>query len=125
MSKVDNTVNKIAETAIEATDKLADKAERTVDSARDYANDALDKADAKVRTLREDLKPAIDAVACRVQDAAHRCKEVAADTTAQAKERAQLYADRTTAYVQDQPLKSMAFAAAAGALVALLLGRRR
>lgn len=125
MNKVDQAVNHIADTAQDATDKLATKAVRTVDTARDLANDALDKADAKVRTLREDIKPAIDAVAWRVQDAAHRCREVAADTTAQAREKARQCADKTTAYVQEQPLKSMAMAAAAGAVLALLLGRRR
>ena len=56
-----STVEKIADKAEVATDKMADKAERSVESARLYANEALDKADAKVRSLREDVKPAIDA----------------------------------------------------------------
>lgn len=118
-------VDKIADSAQNATDKVADKAERTVESARLYANEALDKADAKVRTLRDDIRPAIDAVSSRVQDMAARGKAAAAQTREQTREKVNEYADRTSAYVQDQPLKSMAIAAAAGALVALLLGRRR
>ena len=96
-----------------------------METARTLANDALDKADAKVRTLRDDIRPAIDAVSSRVQDMAARGKAAAAQTREQTREKVNEYADRTSAYVQDQPLKSMAIAAAAGALVALLLGRRR
>jgi ElaB/YqjD/DUF883 family membrane-anchored ribosome-binding protein len=109
----------------EAVDQIADKAERTVDSARAFANEALDKADAKVRTLREDIKPALDAVSARVHDMAARGRAAAAETRDQTREKVQAYAERTSAYVAEQPLKSMAIAAAAGAAIALLLGRRR
>ena len=50
----ETTVEKAADKARTATDKVADKAERTVESARHYANEALDKADARVRSLREE-----------------------------------------------------------------------
>ena len=124
-SKAEDTVNQLADDAATATERLADKAERGVETARSLANDALDKADAKVRTLRDDIRPAIDAVSSPVQDMAARAKAAAAQTREQTREKVNEYADRTSAYVQDQPLKSMAIAAAAGALVALLLGRRR
>ena len=124
-SKAEDTVNQLADDAATATERLADKAERGVETARTLANDALDKADAKVRTLRDDIRPAIDAVSSRVQDMAARGKAAAAQTREQTREKVNEYADRTSAYVQDQPLKSMAIAAAAGALLALLLGRRR
>ncbi len=120
-----STVEKIADTAQVATDVAANQAERTVDTARAYANHALDKADAQVRSLREDIKPAIDAVSARVQDMAARGKAAAAETSAQAREKLNEYSERTSSYVAEQPLKSMAIAAAAGAVVAMLLGRRR
>jgi len=120
-----STVQKIADTAQNATEAAADHAERTVDTARAYANDALDKADARVRSLREDIKPAIDAVNARVQDMAARGRAAAAETSAQARDKFQAYSERTSSYVAEQPLKSMALAAAAGAVVAMLLGRRR
>ena len=120
-----STVEKIADTAQSATEVAADKAERTVETARAYANDALDKADAKVRSLREDIKPAIDAVSARVQDMAARGKAAAAETSAQAREKLNEYSERTSSYVAEQPLKSMAIAAAAGAVLAMLMGRRR
>ena len=118
-------VDKIADSAQNATDKVADKAERTVESARLYANEALDKADAKVRSLREDVQPAIDAISHRVHGLAARGKAAASETGAQARDKFQEYSEKTSAYVTEQPLKSMAFAAAAGAALAMLLGRRR
>ncbi len=120
-----STVQKITEGAHEAADKIADKAENTVDSARLYANEALDKADAKVRSLREDVQPAIDAISNRVHDMAARGKAAASETSAQARDKFQEYSEKTSAYVTEQPLKSMAFAAVAGAALAMLLGRRR
>ncbi len=124
-NKAEKAVSKLADEAIEATDRVADKAESGVESARSFANDALDKADSKVRSLRDDIKPAIDAVSSRVQDMAARGKAAAAQTRDQTRDKVNEYADRTSAYVVDQPLKSVAIAAAAGALAALLLGRRR
>lgn len=120
-----SSIDKMAEHANSATEKVAAKAENTVESARVLANDALDRADAKVRTLRDDIKPAIDALSARVQDMAQHGKAAATETTAQAREKFHDVASRTSAYVSEQPMKSMAIAAAAGAVVAMLLGRRR
>ena len=96
-----------------------------VDATRAFANEALDKANAKVHSLREDVQPAIDALSVRVHDMAARGKAVAADTTAQTREKLGEVTDKTSAYVAEKPLQSMAIAAAAGAVLALLLGRRR
>ena len=102
----------------QAVDKIADSAQNATDKM-------ADKADAKVRSLREDVQPAIDAVSARVHDMAARGKAVAAETSAQAREKLHDVTDKTSAYVSEQPLKSMAMAAAAGAALALLMGRRR
>ncbi len=120
-----DTIEKITDSAQNATDKMDHKAERSVESARLYANEALDKADAKVRSLREDVQPALDAISTRVQDMAARGKAAAADTSAQARDKFNEYSEKTSAYVTEQPLKSMAIAAAAGAALAILMGRRR
>lgn len=120
-----NAVEKMAETANDATNKIASKAESTVDTVRTLANEALDKADVKVRTLREDIKPAIDAISGRVQNMAEHGRAAYAEKSAQAREKLNTAADKTCAYVSEQPMKSMAIAAAAGAVLAMLLGRRR
>ena len=106
-------------------DKSADATERTIETARRYANEALDRADAGVRSLREDVQPAIDALSARVQELAERGKALASQTSAQTREKLNEYSEKTSTYVAQQPLKSMAIAAAAGAALALLLGRRR
>lgn len=126
MSKANiSSIDTIAEKANAATDKVADKAEDTLGSARSLANDTLDKADAKVRTLRDDVKPAIDALSARMQDLAQQGRAAATETTAHARDKLNEVASRTSSYVAEQPMKSMAIAAAAGAVIAMLLGRRR
>ena len=120
-----HTFDQIADKASDATEKVANKAADTVDSARSFANEALDKADAKVRSLRGDLKPAIEALSARMQDLAQQGKAVASDTTSQARDRFNDVANKTSSYVSEKPMKSMAIAAAAGAVLAMLLGRRR
>ena len=120
-----NPIEKATESAGAAVDKAADHVERTVDSARAYAHQALDKAETKARTLHEDLKPTIDALSARAQDMAARSKAAATQTTAQAREKLTQVSERTSAYVAEQPLKSMAIAAAAGAAMSWLLGRKR
>ena len=49
-------------------EKPVDPAERTIETARRYANEALDRADAGVRSLREDEHPTIDALSARKQE---------------------------------------------------------
>ena len=110
--------------AKEFVDHVANKAEDALNTTRDKTKDAIDDAEAKVNSLRDDLRPSIDALTARVQDFAERTKQAAFEKREQTKETVQAYADKTSAYVVDQPLKSVAIAAAAGAVLALLLGRR-
>lgn len=62
------------------------------------------------RPARDDMQPALDALC---------------DLSQQACRQAQIYADRASDYVVRQPIKSVAMAAAAGAVLALLLGKKR
>ena len=105
-------------------DDFADKAEEAVNSTRAKTKDAIDDAEQKAKSIRDDLRPSIDALTARVQDFAERTKQVCGEKRDQTKETVQAYADKTSAYVVDQPLKAVAIAAAAGAVLALLLGRR-
>jgi ElaB/YqjD/DUF883 family membrane-anchored ribosome-binding protein len=59
-----------------------------------------------------------------VHDFAERAKQTACDKRDQTKETVQAYADKTSAYVVEQPLKAVAIAAAAGAVLGMLLTRR-
>lgn len=77
---------------------------RAFDNTREFAAQALERAAERMRGLREGM----------------------ADTASAAQRRMGRYADATTRYVAEQPVKSALLAAAAGALVmaAILLSRR-
>jgi ElaB/YqjD/DUF883 family membrane-anchored ribosome-binding protein len=79
-------------------------ASQALDSTREYANDAFDKAGARMRDLRDNVK-----------DLASRSANSVGD-----------YAQATTRYISDEPLKSALIAAAIGAAVAgLVIAMRR
>lgn len=93
---------------IASSRSLADEAAATggsaFDSTREFAAQALERAAERMRDLREGM----------------------ADTASAAQRRVGRYADATTRYVAEQPIKSALLAAAVGALVmaAILLSRR-
>ena len=111
-------INKPQTTARNLTDDALQSAQSAVESTRAYANDTLDRAGEKVRDLRREAEPAINRLTAKAQDYATKGYEFAADTSAQAKEKLQRYADVTGRYVADQPVKSVLIAAAAGAAIA-------
>ena len=79
-------------------------ASQALDSTREYANEAFDKAGARMRDLRDNVK-----------DLASRGANSVGD-----------YAQATTRYIADEPLKSALIAAAIGAAVAgLVIAMRR
>lgn len=82
-------------------------------------------ADDPMQRLYDDLRPAVDALAARAQEAARRYNAAAGDAGERLRQQARIYADRTSAYVVEQPLKALTMAAAAGAAFALLMGGRR
>src|SRR4051812_20514869 len=79
-------------------------ASQALENTRDFANDAFDKAGARFRDLRSGMK-----------DMANRGASSMGD-----------YAQATTRYIADEPVKSALIAAAIGAAVAgLVLAMRR
>jgi len=125
MKKTIQPIERAAGAAAATSEALADHAEHGIDVTRALANSALDGADAGVQHLRENVPPAIEALSERAQSLAGQAQELAARTRDQAQQRLADAADRASARVADKPLQSMALAAAAGALLAFLLARRR
>ena len=111
--------------AKQAVDDAADQGEKLIETSRAKAEAAHDQADAKLRSLRDDLKPAIDALTERLERLSDRGRQIYGDKADQTRAAVQGAADKTCAYVTDKPLQSVAMAAAAGAVLGLLLGRRR
>ena len=78
--------------------------------------------------MRDRAVPAIDRLSSQAENAARRGMDAVRETSAQLRERATRVSDSTVGYIQEQPVRSMLIAAAAGAaLMALLslLGRSR
>ena len=79
-------------------------AAQALESTREYANEAFDKAGARMRDLRDNVKDYASRGASSVSD----------------------YAQATTRYIAEEPLKSALIAAAVGAAVAgLVIALRR
>ena len=105
----------------QASDDLLQTAGKAVDSTRDYANQALDKAESKVRDLRGDVDPLVDMLATKAQKQARQSLDMAVEAKEKAQQSLTRYANVTTQYVSEQPVRSVLIAAAVGAAVALLV----
>ena len=103
----------------------APHASDAAEATRARVNEAIDKASAKLHSLRDDLQPTIESLSAQVHELTARGKAAAADASQQTRDKLSEVAEQTSAYVAEKPFKSMAIAAAAGAALALLLGRRR
>jgi ElaB/YqjD/DUF883 family membrane-anchored ribosome-binding protein len=80
------------------------RAAQALETTREYASDAMDKAGARMRDLRDNVKDMSNRAASSVGE----------------------YAQATSRYIADEPLKSALIAAAIGAAVAgLVIAMRR
>jgi ElaB/YqjD/DUF883 family membrane-anchored ribosome-binding protein len=127
MSNDDETSasDQIADRLETAANKVASAVERAVGSVRQATNAALDKVEAGAQSAREGGRPTFDKVAERAQRLAAQGRAAAAQAQQQAGEKLREYADKTSAYVAQKPLQSVAIAAGIGAALAWLLGRKR
>lgn len=104
---------------------LLDSASRSVDSTREYANDALDKAESKVRELRGQVDPMVDMLAAKAQKLARQSLDMASEAKHRAQQSLSQASAATGRYVSEQPLRSVLIAAAVGAAVAMLISATR
>lgn len=95
------------------------------DTPHPRIHDALDKANTRLRQMLDELQPTVDSLSAQARELAGRGRAAAADARTQARDKLSGVASQTSAYVAEKPLQSMAIAAAAGAALALLLGRRK
>lgn len=108
-----------------ASDEALQAAERAVDRTRVHTNDALDHAEDKIRELHDNVDPMIDALATQAQALARQSLEIAAEAKKKAQQSLSRYANATTQYVSQQPVRSVLIAAAVGAALALLVSASR
>ena len=120
-----STTRDAASAAHQTSAALLDGASRSVDSTREYANDALDKAESKVRELRGQVDPMVDMLAAKAQKLARQSLDMASEAKHRAQQSLSQASAATGRYVSEQPLRSVMIAAAVGAAVAMLISATR
>ena len=106
-------------------DEALQSAAHLGDRAQSYAHEALDQAEEKYRELRGTVDPMVDKLASNAEKLARQSMDLATEAKRKAQESLSRYADVTTRYVAEQPVRSVLIAAAVGAAVALLVSSVR
>ncbi|MBC7708471.1 MAG: hypothetical protein H7203_00285 [Rhizobacter sp.] len=120
-------IDKAQDTATMYGKQVTNGVENAVDSARDVAQDALSSVSNKIDSIHDQAKPAVDRMVARGKDMADSAIASTREASERAKKAVSGYATSCENYITDQPMKSVAMAAAAGATIAalLLLSRNR
>ena len=101
--------------------QLVNGIEDGIDTAHDAAQRALSNASGKLENFQNGVKPAIERLASRGAEMAQTGLDATREAGTRAKATASRYASACENYVTEQPMKSVAIAAAAGATLAALL----
>ena len=104
-------------TQSESDQPLADAASATTDQPPEALSD-------KTARLQDDVGRMVQALSEQVAELAREAKRLSAEKCGTTQDTLAALADECSAYVREKPLQSVAIAAAAGAVFALLLGRR-
>ena len=107
------------------SDQLLNGAEKAVDSTRSLTNETLALADNKMRHMRGNIDPMVEKLTTQAQKLARQSLDMAAEASERAQRSMHRYADATTRYVANEPVKAVLIAAAVGAAVALLVASAR
>ncbi len=119
------TAKSARDTAHQAVADAQHTAELAIAFTSDYADDVLDKAGQKVRELRGSVAPVVDILASNAKKLARQSLDIVAEAKDKAQQSFHRYADVTTKYVSEQPVRSVLIAAAVDAAVALLVSSAR
>lgn len=106
-------------------DQAAETATQAIRSTQSLANAAFDRMNDKVEGARDTASPMIDRWSSQAEAAARRSVEAMRETSAQLREKALQAAGSTSGRIQDDPLKAVLIAAAAGAALMALLNLLR
>ncbi len=117
----------VQDTANKFGTQLTNGLEGAVDSAHDAAINTLSKVSDKIDSLQDKAKPAVDRMVTRGKEIANDAITSTRDAGVRAKTALSGYANSCESYITEQPIKSVAIAAAAGATIAavVLLSRSR
>ena len=116
-----STVDTLQDEISKRGSQLVNGIEDGIDSAHDAAQSALSSASSKLENFQSGVKPAIERFASRGAEMAQTGLDATREAGTRAKAVASRYASACENYVTEQPMKSVAIAAAAGATLAALL----
>lgn len=103
--------------------RTADKADHAVSATKKVVSDSAAAVNDGLDQFQASSQSTLINAANQADELARKGIEQARRASAAIRETAQETGDRTVAYIRDQPVKSVLFAAAAGALIAMALGR--
>lgn len=104
--------------------RTVSKAEQAVETSQQAVNDAAIAVNEGLDDLRSSSESALIRAAAQADELTRRGLAQARHASSVVREKAQVTGDRTISYIRDEPVKALFIAAAAGALLALMLGRR-
>lgn len=110
--------------ASDIAQRTATKADQAVAATQNAVNQTADAVNEGLDNLRESGTSALTRAAAKADALANKGMEQARRAGSAVREQAQVTGDRTVEYIRQEPVKAVLMAAAAGAVVALLLGRR-
>jgi ElaB/YqjD/DUF883 family membrane-anchored ribosome-binding protein len=125
MYKIDqDTSSATPELASALAQRTASKADQAVAATKTAVEHTAEAVNEGLDHLRDSGSSALIRAAAQADALAHKGMEQARRARTAVQEKAQVTGDRTVAYIRDEPVKAVVMAAAAGALLALVLGRR-
>jgi ElaB/YqjD/DUF883 family membrane-anchored ribosome-binding protein len=98
-------------------DQIAAAFDHAAKSTQHTIDNTLDSVSNKVEDIRSQAAPLIDRISTQAGVAAKRGIDAVRDTSQQLRASAARASDSTVAYVKDEPVKAVLFAAATGALL--------
>lgn len=117
----------VQDTANKFGTQLTNGLEGAIDGAHDAASNTLSKVSDKIDALQDQAKPAVDRMVARGKDLANDAITSTREAGVRAQNALSGYASSCENYITEQPMKSVAIAAAVGATLAavLLMSRGR
>ncbi len=121
---MDNPTDKLKPMGVqskETVDLAAAKARDALDSAGKTADHAIDKVADKVDDAKAGASAAIDRAADKADRVAHLTRERFTSASQQVRTQVANYSDQLADYTENEPIKAMLIAAAAGAALMALV----
>lgn len=113
-----DTIDRLADDAKKVADGVSGATKDVIESTRKSAKAASDTVEELANSAMDKGEPVVRDMAARAQDAAIRSIDFCSECGVRAQKQIADAREATTQYVKDQPLKSLAIAAASGAVLA-------